>query len=116
MLLGYRRDIACQTHRQHLLLRGGLGFYYRISQNDKNIFQHKHPIRWHSSVHAMSQRYRNTQQENKMLYIESIIKHTDDGVFVMTVLLPFNTAHERFFSSIEEAEAEVAAFNAFCSK
>jgi hypothetical protein len=51
-----------------------------------------------------------------MLYIESIIKHTDDGVFVMTVLLPFNTAHERFFSSIEEAEAEVAAFNAFCSK
>jgi hypothetical protein len=62
MLLGYRRDIACQTHRQHLLLRGGLGFAYRVSRNDKNIFQHKHPIRWHSSVHAMSQRYRNTKQ------------------------------------------------------
>jgi hypothetical protein len=63
----------------------------------------------------MSQRYRNTQQENAMLYIESI-KHDADGVFAMLILLPFNTAHERFFSSIEEAEAEVAAFNAFCSK
>jgi hypothetical protein len=56
-----------------------------------------------------------TAKEIQMLYIESI-KHDPEGVFAMLILLPYNTAHERFFTSIEEAEAEVAAFNAFCSK